>query len=292
MTITRDHVSDLAEKASSESEDPRSGKTFPVSVVSAAAADATDEQVGEAHTHGEVARDANAGRGRDEEGPAVVTLATLKSLPTNQEVTLYLDVVPAPPSKRPTTSRSSSKNDGQKAAHVSEFEKFLKQPCPDLGVLLRTLEGKMASKGHTVARRRATAAVEEVVATVSSQCVIVRKISRGSDNSNCTDKTDPVYTGEKKQVNFPNPSMPPPPPVRPRISDRMKKSSGSKVDATIAECLLGEFRHLNIPPLHQLPHIAYLPKIEGHANNATYSQSCTCNKSFSASISSKELSKS
>ena len=226
MTITRDHVSDLAEKASSESEDPRSGKSSMAAVVPAVAADATDEKAVKAP--GEVARYSNGGRGSDEEGPAVVTLATLNSLPTNQEVTVYLDVMPAPASKRPTTSRASSKS--------SEFEKFLKQPCPDLGGLLRTLEGEMASKGRNVVRRRATAAMEEVVATVS-QCVIVRKISRAD-----------AVAGEK-QVNCPDASMPPPPPVPSRISER-KKSSGSKVDATIAECLLGEFRQIQkIPPL-------------------------------------------
>ena len=77
MTITRDHVSDLAEKASPD--EPRSGKNSPPAATAATV---------------EAPRKAEAAP-NSKKGAAVVTLATLRSLPENEEVTLYLDVVPA-----------------------------------------------------------------------------------------------------------------------------------------------------------------------------------------------------
>ena len=215
MTITRDHVSDLAEKASSD--DPRSGKTSP----SAATATAT------------AAASRNAESARDSNEVPVVTLATLRSLPENEEVTLYLDVVPAaaPGTKRPKAAQKSKK----KAAEASEFEKFLKRPCPDLGGLLHTLEKKIASppRGRQSSAR---SEAEEVVATVS-QCVIVRKISSCDEGKGGGEGC--AIGG--KLPKFSTPSMPPPPlAVLPRASKEKKSGVSSKVDATIDACLLGE----------------------------------------------------
>ena len=222
MTITRDHVSDLAEKPS------RSGKTSPSATATATAASHVPRSRSRSRNV-ELARDSNR---RGEEGPdPVVTLATLRSLPENEEVTLYLDVVPAAPpgTKKPKAAKKPSK----KVAKVSEFDRFLERPCPDLGGLLHTLEKKITSspRGQRQSSRTkprvAAAAEEEVVATVS-QCVIVRRISRGNDEGG-------VCAIKGTCPNLSTPPMPPPPPAVPP-----RTSPASKVDATINACLLGE----------------------------------------------------
>ena len=220
MTITRDHVSDLAEKASPD--EPRSGKNSPSAATAATVA---------APRNAEAVPNAK-------KGAAVVTLATLRSLPENEEVTLYLDVVPAagtaatPAGPKPPRAAQNRPKPPREIAASSEFDKFLKRPCPDLGGLLHTLEEKIASppRGRrSVARSEA----EEVVATVS-QCVIVRKISgREEGGGEC------VASGGIPRSSAP---MPPPPPAALlwRGAEGKKCAAASKVDATIDACLLGE----------------------------------------------------
>ena len=166
-----------------------------------------------------------------------MTLATLRSLPENEEVTLYLDVVPAsasaaatPAGPKPPRDAQSPPNPPRRNAAASEFDKFLTRPCPDLGGLLHTLEEKIASppRGR---RSVAKSEAEEVVATVS-QCVIVRKIS-GCDEGG----GDCAASGR-----IPRSSMPMPPPARllPRGAEGKKCAATSKVETTIDACLLGE----------------------------------------------------
>ena len=223
MTITRDHVSDLAEKASPD--EPRSGKNSPSATAATTVA---------------APRNAEAAP-NTKKGAAVVTLATLRSLPENEEVTLYLDVVPAAgtaatpagPKPPPRAAQNLPKPPRETAA-ASEFDKFLKRPCPDLGGLLHTLEEKIASpppRGRrSVARSEAE---EEVVATVS-QCVIVRKISGRDEGGGAC-----AAGGRIPRSSAP---MPPPPPAASssRGAEGKKCAAASKVDATIDACLLGE----------------------------------------------------
>ena len=215
MTITRDHVSDLAEKA------PRSGKASPSAATATAAADVEPA----------AASSAVASRRNSDEGPAV-TLATLRSLPENEEVTLYLDVVPgAPPG--PKQPKSAPKPPPKTVAKASsEFDKFLKRPCPDLGGLLHTLESKIATPSGGRQSSAKPRAEEEVVATVS-QCVIVRKISTCDEGggAGCAN------TGKLTNTSTP---MPPPSVVLPRNAEEKRSAASSKVDATIDACLLGE----------------------------------------------------
>jgi hypothetical protein len=99
MTIIRDrHASDLAEKALSEDsrrfekipEDSRSGKE--------------EEEVGRHRggTQDNVFKKKKCG--------VVVTLDTLRALPENQEVTLYLDVVSTPTSPKMCTNHKNNNN--------------------------------------------------------------------------------------------------------------------------------------------------------------------------------------
>ena len=220
MTITRDHVSDLAEKASPD--EPRSGKNSPPAATAATV---------------EAPRKAEAAP-NSKKGAAVVTLATLRSLPENEEVTLYLDVVPAagtaaaPAGPQPPRAAQNRPKPPREIAAASEFDKFLKRPCPDLGGLLHTLEEKIASPPRS-RRSVARSEAEEVVATVS-QCVIVRKISGRDEGGG-----EGVASGRIPRSSAP---MPPPPPAALlwRGAEGKKCAAASKLDATIDACLLGE----------------------------------------------------
>ena len=237
MTITRDHVSDLAEKASSDY--PRSGKTSPSAAAATSASDVGPAAAAVA------AASRNAEGARDSNEVPVVTLATLRSLPENEEVTLYLDVVPGaaaparakPPNKAAHVQIQRPSKKG--APRGSEFDKFLKRPCPDLGGLLHTLERKMTPR-PTGQRQRLQMKpdAEEVVATVS-QCVIVRKVSSCDEGKGGGGRRVGRGGGCGITGKFPSVSTPPLPPMPPPAAPP-KSAASSKVDATIDACLLGE----------------------------------------------------
>ncbi len=279
MTITRDHVADLAEKASSR--DASSPKDGP--------------GAGGARGNGQGASAAAADK-NPKGGKPVVTLDTLRKLPENQEVTIYLDVVATPQKQRAgakvpeVPAADLARSPVQKQPNA--VNTLLNRPCPNLNVLIRTLEqrisddkkGEAEGEGDEEAKEEGK---EEIVATVS-ECVIVRSVPKSAkatavksnnDNSGKVVVLKAAAAGMNVAAGntsarrlLPPPPPPPPPPSASKppaallpppppppplpttkttttpsgtkaehIETAPKKATPlSKVDATIDECLLGK----------------------------------------------------